>query len=99
MEPARFPIPPKLAREVMTRSNDARSLIRGHIHTSANLRPDPAAGILNVELHGQANPIADTIVASICEELNATDTTYPGTNLRLKFTPLRSSAFPAGQDV
>ena len=89
----------ELAREIMKRSDDARSLIRGLIHTSANLRPDPAAGILNVELHGQANPINDAIVAHICEELNTTETTYPGTNLRLKFTPIRSSAFPAGQDV
>ena len=71
----------------------------GNPSASANLRPDPAAGILNVELHGQANPINDAIVAHICEELNTTETTYPGTNLRLKFTPIRSSAFPAGQDV
>jgi hypothetical protein len=89
----------ELAREVMKRSDDARSFIRGLIHTSANLRPDPAAGILNVELHGQANPVHDTVVARLCEELNDTETTYPGTNLRLKFTPIRSSAFPAGQDV
>lgn len=89
----------ELAREIMKRSNDARSFICGLIHTSANLRPDPAAGILNVELHGQANPVHDTIVARLCEELNTTETIYPGTNLRLKFTPLRSSDFPAGQDV
>jgi hypothetical protein len=89
----------ELAREVMKRSDDARSLIRGLIHTSANLRPDLAAGILNVELYGQANPITDTLVANICKELNSTHTTYPGTNLRLKFTPIRSLAFPAGQDV
>ncbi len=89
----------ELAREIMKRSGDTRSLIRGLIHTSANLRPDPAAGILNVELHGQANSVSDSIVAHICEELNTTETTYPGTNLRLKFTPIRSSSFPAGQDV
>jgi hypothetical protein len=89
----------ELAREVMKRCGDGRSLIRGLIHTSANLRPDPAAGILNVELHGQSNPVHDTIVASVCEELNATETIYPGTDLRLIFTPIRSSPFPAGQDV
>ncbi|MCX6880816.1 MAG: hypothetical protein NTW21_44495 [Verrucomicrobia bacterium] len=54
---------------------------------------------MNVELHGQANPASDSIVAHICEELNTTETTYPGTNLHHKFTPIRSSAFPAGQDV
>jgi hypothetical protein len=89
----------ELAREIMKRSNDGRSFVRGLIHTSVNLRPDPAAGILSVELHGQANPVHDTIVARLCEELNDTETIYPGTKLRLKFTPLRSSVFPAGQDV
>jgi len=89
----------ELARETMKRCDDARSLIRGLIRTSANLRPDPAAGILNVELHGQSNPAHDAVIACLCDELNTTKTTYPGTNLRLKFTPLRSSAFPVSQDV
>ena len=63
------------------------------------LFPAASTAISNVELHGQANPVSDSIVAHICEELNTTETTYPGTNLRLKFTPIRSSSFPAGQDV
>ncbi len=32
-------------------------------------------------------------------QLIATETHYPGTNLRLKYVPLRSSSFPLGQDV
>jgi hypothetical protein len=43
--------------------------------------------------------VHDTIVARLCEELNTTETTYPGTDLRMKFTTMRSSVFPAGQDV
>jgi hypothetical protein len=30
---------------------------------------------------------------------NIPPTTHPGIALRLKFTPMRSSSFPAGQDV
>jgi hypothetical protein len=69
------------------------------MQTTVNLRPDLAAGELRIELHGQANPIHDNVVTRLCEELNATETHYPGTNLRLKYVPLRSSNFPPGQDV
>ena len=88
-----------LARETLRRSDDARSFVRGLMQTAVNLRPDPIAGELRIELHGQANPIHDSIVANLCEELNATETHYPGTNLRLKYVPLRSSNFPRDQDV
>jgi hypothetical protein len=89
----------QLARETLRRADDARSFVRGLMQTSVNLRPDPAAGELRIELHGQANPIHDTVVTKLCEELNATETHYPGTNLRLKYVTLRSPAFPGGQDV
>jgi hypothetical protein len=89
----------QLARETLRRGDDARSFIRGLMQTTVNLRPDPAAGELVIELHGQANPIHDGVVAKLCEELNATETHYPGTNLRLKYLPLRSSNFLRGQDV
>jgi len=88
-----------LARETLRRADDARSFVRGLMQTTINLRPDPAAGELRIELHGQANPIHDTVVAHLCEELNATETHYPGTPLLLKYIPLRSSTFPLGQDV
>ena len=83
-----------IARETLRRHDDARSFVRGLLQTPINLRPDPAASELRVELHGQANPVHDGVVAHLCEELNATETHYPGTNLRLKYVPLRSSHFP-----
>ena len=89
----------QLARETLRRHDDARSFIRGLMQTTINLRPDLAQGELRIELHGQANPIHDTVVAHLCEELNTTETHYPGTNLRLKYVPPRSSCFPLGQDV
>ena len=88
-----------LACETLRRSDDARSFVRGLMQTPINLRPNLAAGELRIELHGQANPAHDAVVTHLCEELNATETYYPGTKLRLRYIPLRSSIFPPGQDV
>ena len=38
-------------------------------------------------------------VAALCSELNATETHYPGTELLLKYVPVRSPRFPGGQDL
>lgn len=89
----------QLARETLRRTDDARSFVRGLMQTTVNLRPDHRRHELRVELHGQANPVHDATVAALCDELNATETHYPGTNLRLKYLPVRSSPFPGGQDV
>ena len=89
----------ELARETLKRADDGRSFVRGLMHTTINLRPDLARGELRIELQGQANPIHDGAVAALCTELNATETHYPGTELLLKYVPLRSPRFPRGQDV
>lgn len=89
----------QLARETLKRADDGRSFVRGLMNTTINLRPDLARGELRVELQGQANPIHDDAVAALCTELNATETHYPGTKLRLNYVPLRSPRFPGGQDV
>ncbi len=89
----------QLARETLKRADDARSFVRGLMNTTINLRPDHANGQLIIELHGQTNPVHDSVVNALCAELNETETHYPGTALRLKYVPLRSSSFPASQDV
>jgi hypothetical protein len=89
----------QLARETLVRHDDARSFVRGLMHTTINLRPDLARGELRIELQGQANPVHDAAVSALCAELNATETHYPGTELRLNYVPLRSTPFPGGQDV
>ncbi len=89
----------QLARETLRRHDDARSFVRGLFATSVNLRPDPVRSELIVEIHGQANPIHDATLEAMCLELNATEVQYPGTDLRLVYRPIRSSAFPRSQDV
>ncbi len=86
-------------RERLKRHDDARSLVRGLMHTTVNLRPDPIAKRLTIELHGQSNPAHDKVIEHLCAELNQTETLYPGTALTLFYHPLRSSNFLPDQDV
>lgn len=89
----------QLVRESLTRHDDARSLVSRLMQTSINLRPNSEAKELAVEIHGQANAAQDRVIEKLCEELNATETVYPGTNLVLKYQTLRSSPFLRDQDV
>ena len=65
--------------------DEARALAREIYATEANLIPDERAQTLTVELHGMATPKANQIITKLREELNATETKYPGTDLRLIF--------------
>jgi hypothetical protein len=51
--------------------------------TEADLLPDPQAGTLTIRLHHQTNVVSDRAVRTLCDELNATETVFPRTNLRL----------------
>jgi hypothetical protein len=70
-------------REHLKRPDEARCLLRALYTTEADLLPDPAAGTLTVRLHPGANAATDQVIEKLCEELNATDTMFPRTNLRL----------------
>lgn len=70
-------------REHLKRPDEARRLLRALYTTEADLLPDPEAGILTVRLHHGANAATDQVTAKLCEELNATETAFPRTNLRL----------------
>jgi hypothetical protein len=70
-------------REHLKRPDEARCLLRALYTTEADLLPDPAAGTLTVRLHHGANAATDQVIEKLCEELNATDTMFPRTNLRL----------------
>jgi hypothetical protein len=70
-------------REHLTRPDEARRLLRALYTTEADLLPDPNAGTLTVRLHHGANAATDQVIEKLCEELNATETVFPRTNLRL----------------
>lgn len=70
-------------RDVLARSDDARSLLREIFTTEADLIPNEKEGTLTVRLHHLTNSLSDKATRVLCEHLNATETIYPGTNLRL----------------
>jgi len=72
-------------REVMARSDDSRALLRELFTTDADLIPDEAAATLTVRLHHLTNRASDEAVRFLAAHLNATETVYPGTNLRLLY--------------
>lgn len=72
-----------IVREKMSRHDDARSLLRAIYATEADIMPDEAAETLTVRLHHLANRSSGETVRHLCDELNATMTNFPGTNMRL----------------
>src|SRR4029077_6825367 len=72
-------------REALARDDDARALLRRLLVTPANLRPDPVAQTLTVELHRLGSPLQDAAVAHLCQLLTDSETLFPTTNLRLIF--------------
>ncbi len=85
-------------REVMSHPDEARSLLRAIYSTEADLIPDYKLGILTVRLHQLANRSSSEAIGHLYNELNSTETIFPGTNLRLVFE-LVSSLNPGGQEV
>ena len=72
-----------IVRETMSRHNDARNLLRAIYATEADIVPDEAAGTLTVRLHQLANRSSSETIRHLCNELNATMTKFPGTNMLL----------------
>jgi hypothetical protein len=73
-------------REKMARFDDARALLRQICTTEVDLIPNIAGKILNVRLHHMTQAAHDAAVRYLCEELTATETLFPGTDLRLVYT-------------
>ena len=72
--------------EALARDDDGRALVRELMRTPADLDPDLAAKTLIVRLHPLPSRLQDTAARHLAEELTATETIFPGTDLRLVFT-------------
>jgi transposase-like protein len=83
--------------DVMRRHDDARSLLRALYSNDADLLPDHEAGTLTVRLHHLANRSSDVAIHHLCSELNATETIFPETSLRLVYE-LGSGETPPDQE-
>ncbi len=75
----------QIMKEKMARHDDARALLQSIYSTEADFFPDEAAETLTVRLHNMASRSHDAAVGHLCDELNATETVYPGTNLRMVY--------------
>ena len=64
---------------------NARRLLRALLTSDANIIPVPAKGFLRIQLLGLGSDACDRMLAPLVEELNATNTIYPGTDLRLVY--------------
>jgi hypothetical protein len=73
----------QILRQKMTRHDDARSLLRAIYNTEVDMNPDLQAKTLTIRLHPLANNSSDQAVKHLCDELNNTETLFPGTELRL----------------
>jgi transposase len=72
-----------ILRDVQVLPEDARSLLKAVYNNEADLIPDQKAGTLTVRLHHLANHASAKAIKHLCKELNATETLFPETSLRL----------------
>ena len=86
---------PKLARS----SDDARALLRQIYSTEVDLLPDLQAKTLTVRLHHLTQAAHDTALRHLCDQLNATETVFPETDLRLIYRVGASSEIPRDQEI
>ena len=87
-----------LVREKLLREDDARSLVRQVFESAVDLCPQPEQQTLTVRLHRLSSGAHDGVLEHLCAELTATETVFPGTNLRLIFEPLGASPIPQAQE-
>ena len=80
----------QILRQKMIRHDDARSLLRAIYNTEADMVPDREANTLTIRLHPLANNSSDQAVRHLCEELNRTETVFPGTEMRLIYESVSS---------
>ena len=75
-----------VVREVMSRQDDARSLIRDLFLSEADILPDTDNKILNVCIHHTAEARHNRAIEHLVQHLNDADYKYPGTKLTMRFS-------------
>ena len=77
-------------REHLARHDDARALLRSVFNNEVDLVPDLGANTLTVRLHYLSHDAQDIAVSYLCDKLNETKTTFPGTDLRIVYEQIGS---------
>lgn len=87
-----------MLRQELARPDDARTLLRQIYNTEVDLVPNLEAKTLTVRLHHLTQAAHDRAVQHLCQELNATNTLFPDTDLRLIYQ-IGSSQIHRDQEV
>ena len=74
----------------LSRQDESRRLLQALYKAEADFLPDPKQGTLTICMHHLANASEDRAVGKLCRELNATETTFPGTKLRMVYEMISS---------
>lgn len=77
-----------IVREKLPRFDDARAFVRQVFNSTVDLCPDQEKKTLTVRVHPLTTLAHSQILEHLCAELTATETLYPGTDLRLVFAPV-----------
>ena len=62
-----------------------RRHLRALLQAAADIIPEPDNGILRIRILGTASDAGDNAIAALLQELNQTNTIFPGTNLRMVY--------------
>ena len=87
-----------LLQQKLARNDDARALLRQIYNTEVDLVPDLDAKTLTVRIHHLTQAAHDQALRYLCQELNATETLFPDTDLKLVYQ-IGSSQIPRDQEV
>ena len=75
-----------LLRPFLRREDDSRSLLRDLFRSDADITPHRDTKVLEVRVHTLANPRSNRAIQHLLDHLNATESTFPGTDFRLTYT-------------
>ena len=88
----------KLAPHFSRAEDEIRTLVKAIMHLSIDMIPDPENSLLNITLYPLSNLRSQNALANIIDEVNATNTAYPGTKLIMRFKIATMKTAPS-QDV
>jgi len=75
----------KLAPHFSRSDDEIRALVKAITHLSIDMIPDKENALLNITLYPLSNLRSQNALANIIDQVNATNTVYPGTKLMMKF--------------
>lgn len=70
-------------RDILGHPDEARSLLRGIYSSEVDIMPEEKKQTLTIRLHQMSNHMSSKAIQRLCNELNDTETIFPGTNLKL----------------